>query len=127
MLTCINVLVSLSGRGVTFVVVSLNEEAYSKASQKRLSLIKIKPVTLYAHYTAFHSNTVFTAFADQSLRMKHAILHIHTCVVCRIIVGVKELLDKFTAGEDVVLSDEVQVGLQTFLPLCYELTVHVPD
>lgn len=51
----------------------------------------------------------------------------HTCVVSRIIVGVEEPSDRFTAGKDVVLCEEVQICLQSLLPLCNELTLHVPD
>lgn len=51
----------------------------------------------------------------------------HTCVVGTVVVGVQELLDGEGAGEQGMLGNGVQVGLQSSLPLRYELPVHVSN
>lgn len=50
-----------------------------------------------------------------------------TCVVGRIVVGVEELLDMQGAAKHGMLGNGVQISLQSSLPLCYELPVHVSD
>lgn len=50
-----------------------------------------------------------------------------TCVIGRVAVGIQELFDEQGAGEQGVLGNGVQVGLQASLPLCYEVPVHVPN
>lgn len=50
-----------------------------------------------------------------------------TCVVGRIVVGVQKLLDIQGAGEQGMLGNWVQIGLQPPLPLCDELPVHVSN
>lgn len=50
-----------------------------------------------------------------------------TCVVGGVVVGVQELLDSQGAGEQGMLGNGVQKGLQSSLPLCYELPVHVSN
>lgn len=50
-----------------------------------------------------------------------------TCVVGRVVVGVEELLDMQGARKQGMLGNGVQIGLQSSLPLCYELPVHVSN
>lgn len=50
-----------------------------------------------------------------------------TCVVGRVVVGVQKLLDIQGAGEQGMLGNWVQIGLQPPLPLCDELPVHVSN
>jgi len=50
-----------------------------------------------------------------------------TCVVGRVVVWVEELLDREGAGEQRMLGNGVQKGLQPPLPLRDELPVHVSN
>lgn len=50
-----------------------------------------------------------------------------TCVVGRVVVGVQELFDGQSTAEQRVLGNGVQISLQSPLPLCNELPVHVSD
>lgn len=50
-----------------------------------------------------------------------------TSVICGVIVSVKELFDQLTTRQDVVLSDEVEIGLQSFLALSYKLSIHISN
>lgn len=51
----------------------------------------------------------------------------HTCVVGGVVVGVQEPFDRMGAAEQGMLGNRVQIRLQSSLPLCYKLPVHVSD
>lgn len=50
-----------------------------------------------------------------------------TCVVSRVIVGIQKLLDSQGTGKQRMLGNGVQIVLQSSLPLCYELPVHISN
>lgn len=83
------------------------------------AISRTQTVRVGEDFSHFHFPVV-----HNSVKKTHVSL---TCVVSRVAVGVQELLHAQRAGQQRMLGDRVQIRLQAFLPLRYELSVHVAD